>query len=228
MFSVSPGTSQETVVDGIVAVVNGELITLTDYRIVREFGIHRLRMERGATLSPQGILDGLIDQKLIILITNADIDVPLGELERRYEQLSESLGGDAFQQKMGAFDLTREELYVYMREMITSRMILEQRFQRTISVTLREIEAYYRQSYLPEQEAQGLDPRPMLEILDILEAEVKSEETRLLSEEWIRNLRKEADIQVFAEEYPEFFKRHPDRENVGNQERTRDKSNKRN
>ena len=202
---MTPAGSQEVAVDGIVAVVNEEVITLTDYRIVHELGIHRLDQENGPAVSSREILDGLIEQKLIILITNADINMPVVELERLYEQLSDSLGAELFQQKMAEFDLTREELYVYLKEMIASRLILIQRFQLTVLVTLKEIEEFYEQTYVPEQRAKGQEPQPMVEILDMLEAEVKSEETRLLSEEWVRNLMKEADIQVFTEHYPQYF-----------------------
>jgi hypothetical protein len=199
--------SQEVAVDGIVAVVNEEVITLTDFRIVHEFGINRSDWEDRSGLSSRDVLEGLIEQKLIILITNADINVPVIELERLYQQLSDSLGTELFQQKMAEFDLTREEFYVYLGEMIASRLILAQRFQLTVSVTLREIEEYYEQTYVPEQRNKGQEPQPMVEILDMLEAEVKSEETRLLSAEWVRNLRKEADIQVFAENYPHYFEK---------------------
>jgi hypothetical protein len=202
---MAPVGSQEVAVDGIVAVVNEEVITLTDFRIVHEFGIHRLDQENEPALSSRRILDGLIEQKLIILITNADINVRVVELERLYQQLSDSLGTELFQQKMAEFDLTREELYVYIREMSASRLMLAQRFQRTVSVTLREIEEYYEQTYVPEQRDKGQEPQPMVEILDMLEAEVKSEETNFLSEEWVRNLMKEADIRVFAEHYPQYF-----------------------
>ncbi len=199
--------SQEVAVDGIVAVVNEEVITLTDFRIVHEFGINWSDRENRSRLSSRDVLEGLIEQKLIILITNADINVPVIELERLYQQLSDSLGTELFQQKMAEFDLTREELYVYLGEMIASRLILAQRFQLTVSVTLREIAEYYEQTYVPEQRDKGQEPQPMVEILDMLEAEVKSEETRLLSAEWVRNLRKEADIQVFAENYPHYFEK---------------------
>ena len=197
--------SQEVAVDGIVAVVNQEVITLTDFRIVHEFGINRSDREDRSGLSSRDVLEGLIEQKLIILITNADINVPVIELERLYQQLSDSLGTALFQRKMVEFDLKREELSVYLGEMIASRRVLEQRFQMAVTVSLREIEAYYNETYVPEQTAGGLEPEPMVEILDQLETAVKSEGTRVLIGEWVRNLRKEADIQVFAENYPQYF-----------------------
>jgi hypothetical protein len=196
---------QEVAVDGIVAVVNQEVITLTDFRIVRELGIHRLDLEDGPAFDPLSILERLIDQKLIILITNADVNVPVMELERLYGRLAGSLGAEELGKKMAEFDLTREELYAYLSEMHVARRTLTQRFQVTVSVTLQEIEEYYQQTYLPQEREKGREPRPMTEILDLLEAGVKSEEIRLLSEEWVRNLRKEADVEVFTRNYPQHF-----------------------
>jgi len=202
-------SAQEEAVDGVVAVVNNDVITLTDFRIVQGFGMYVSDPGSGAHPSAWEVLDRLIEQKLIVWVANPDLNVPIPELEGWYERLSAALGAESFQQRMEEFDLTRDEFYVYLGEMIVSRRVLEQRFQMAVTVSLREIEAYYNKTYVPQQAARGLEPEPMVEILDKLETAVKSEGTRVLIGEWVRNLRKEADIDVFAENYPQYFERIP-------------------
>jgi len=206
-FLLLPAPAQEEAVDGIVAVVNNDVITLTDFRIAQGFGFYSSEGDSGEQLSAWEILDRLIEQKLIVWVADPDLNVPVPELEVWYERLSGTVGAEAFQRRMEEFDLTRDEFYVYLAEMIASRGVLEQRFQMAVTVSLREIEAYYNETYVPEQTAMGLEPEPMVEILDKLETAVKSDGTRVLIGEWVRNLRKEADIDVFAGNYPQYFER---------------------
>ena len=48
----------------------------------------------------------------------------------------------------------------------------------------------------------------MMQILEEIETAVKADKSQNLVEEWIQNLRKQAEIQLFTERYPEYFK-HP-------------------
>ncbi len=206
VLSCSGGARQE-MVDGILAVVNQDVITLTDFRIVMTFGLYRRDTQADATVSPHEVLDRLIDQKLILGMTNPDFTVHENELEAKYQSLVDAVGLDAIRRELAFFDLTREGLYAYIRDAILFDRVLEQRFQMAVSVGLREIEAYYNQTYLPQQRAEGRVPQPMVEILPRLEAAVKAEGTRSLIREWARNLRQEANIQVFADRFPRFFQR---------------------
>ena len=200
----SPG--QQTV-DGILAVVDREVITLTDFRIAQAFGLYHRFLQNSETIpSSLEILDRLIDQKLIIRMTNPDITVHRNELDDVIQRLSDEMGIDTFRRNMGIFDLERSELSEYVREFVAFQRILDQRFQLAVTVSLRQIESYYADTYLPQMKNRGEEPQPMLEILDDLESSLRSQETRRLIQEWARNLRRQAEIQVFIDAYPEYFK----------------------
>jgi hypothetical protein len=206
VFPCFGSVGQETV-DGILAVVNQDVITLTDFRIVMTFGLYRRDAQTDSMDSPREVLDRLIDQKLILGMTNPDFTVHENELEAKYQSLVDALGLDALRREMTFFDLNREGLYAYIRDAILFNRVLEQRFQLAVTVGLREIEAYYNQTYVPQRRAEGSVPQPMVEILPQLEAAVKAEGARSLIQEWARNLRKEANIQVFTDRFPQFFQR---------------------
>lgn len=194
-------------VDGILAVVDQEVITLTDFRIARTFGLyHRFLQDSEDSPSAQEILDRLIDQKLIIRMTNPDITIHRNEQEDVIQRISDEQGIETFRRNMAVFDLDRDELSGYIREFVAFQRILDQRFQLAVTLSLRQIETYYTETYLPQKKAQGEEPEPMLEILDDLESSLRARETRRLIQEWVRNLRRQAEIKVFADAYPAYFK----------------------
>jgi hypothetical protein len=205
-FLIVTASAQEKV-DGIVAIVDEEIITLTDFRIAWTFGLFYRDVETGTSPAPRDVLENLIDQKLILQMTNPDLSLPAAEIEAEFLRLRQEYGEDYVRRHMDDFDIDRDALFDYIRRLLAFRHVLDERFQLSINLSLQEIETYYSQVYVPDQRAEGLDPRPMVEILPELERALKSRRTRALIREWQRNLRKEADIQVYADKYPEYFGR---------------------
>ena len=72
------------------------------------------------------------------------------------------------------------------------------RFSRSTIVTLREIETYYRATYVPAARLRGEEPRPILEVLDELEAFLKAEKIKGQVDSWVQNLKRQADVQLLA------------------------------
>ncbi len=200
--------SQDVPIDGIVAVVDEEVITLTDFRIASSLGLyHSAQSNEASETSSRLILESLIDQKLVVLMIKPTTRVHSTELEQGYQDLVSRFGTESLQRKMAELDLDRGELFQYLEEVIAYRRILAQRFQQSAGVSLRQLENYYEKIYVPEQRAKELEPSPMLDILNQLESAVIAENTRNYIQEWVGNLRNEADILIFADQYPQFFKR---------------------
>jgi hypothetical protein len=197
---------QNVPIDGILAVVDEQVITLTDFKIARSFGLyHSVRSDDASAVSSLLILESLIDQKLVVLMINPSTRVHSNELEQGYQDLISRFGSESLQQKMAELDLDRGGLFQYLEEAIVYRRILAQRFQQSVGVNLRQIENYYENTYVPEMRAKGMEPSPMLDILKQLESAVIAESTRSLILEWVGNLRDEADILILADQYPQFF-----------------------
>ena len=74
--------------------------------------------------------------------------------------------------------------------------IIANRFSQSASVSLREIETYYAEIYAPAQKKLGRDPRPLMDVLDTLESEIREAKISVQVGEWIRNLRKQAEIAL--------------------------------
>ncbi len=188
--------SQKEVVDRIVALVNEEVITLTDVRIVKDFGLFTSEKHPDVDVDIGFVLEKLIDQNLIIQLTRGDDFLPNGTADEFIDQIIVELGVEEFRKRLEQFGMGRPDLVPYARRCLLYQRIIAERFKTSSSLNLKEIEEYYERTYIPAQEAKGLEAKPMLEILDEIEAVIKQEKNNMQVEEWLKNLRQRADIQV--------------------------------
>ena len=184
-------------VDRIVAVVNEQVITLTDLRIVESFGLYDEEFkEKSGDLHPM-ILERLIDQKLVIALASEETFVENEELDSFQGKIIEKLGNDQARRKLDEFGLDWQDLRDYILEKIIYQKIISRKFGQRNIISLKEIEDYYQKSYVPSQREKGLEPKPMMELLDEIESRIIQEKIKTQISDWLKNLRKKADIQKF-------------------------------
>jgi hypothetical protein len=188
--------SRQEVVDRIVALVNEEVITLTDVKIVQAFKLYSLDEASGVDYDIRDVLKKLIDQNLVIQLTRDD-NPPLNDtVEEFIDGIIVEMGVEEFRRQLEHFGLTRQDLMPYAYKCIAYQRIMADRFRTSATVSLKEIEEYYEQTYIPAQEEKGLDGKPMLEILDEIEAVIKKDKSQMQVENWLKYLRERADIQI--------------------------------
>jgi hypothetical protein len=186
------------VVDGVVAIVNGLVVTLADVRIAEAFGL----VESGPSAAPEEkrryILERLIDRKVVIDLARERSPVDPAKVALELGRLLARIGRDEAKARLDAFGLEAEDLRPYLEEAILSETIVANRFIHGAGVSLREIEAYYAETYVPAQVKLGRTPPPMIEVLDALEAQIQSTKNENQAALWIKNLRMQADIEIRA------------------------------
>lgn len=210
IFVVVPGVwasffSYTETIDGIVAVVNEEIITLIDTIIIQTFNLHEIKSDASSTFQLGLILDRLIAQKLVIQLTNEGISVAQEEINSHVQDIEETMGEERLKMLRKNFGLSEEDLHVYIRELLLYRKIISKKFERSIFVNLKELQAYYDQIYIPQSRKEEVEPKPMVDVLDQIEAAIKQEKVQRQVEDWLRNLRQKADIQLFVDLYSEYF-----------------------
>jgi hypothetical protein len=184
-------------VDRIVAVVNEQVITLTDLRIAEAFGLYGEEFkEKPGDIHPL-ILERLIDQKLVISLAGEETFVENEELDSFQRKIIEKLGNDQARRRLEEFGLDWQDLRDYILEKIVYQKIISRKFGQRNIVSLKEIEDYYQKSYVPSQREKGLEPQPMVELLDEIESRIIQEKIKTQINDWLKNLRKKADIQKF-------------------------------
>jgi hypothetical protein len=198
LLFTAPGSSrsQLQVVDCIVAVVNKQVITLVDLRLVDRFGVYEMEEKAEAVDRPTRLLDKLIDQKVVLDLAAERMAVEKAKVESSLQSIIGRLGPEKARAELEAFGLAPEDLKPYLEEKILCETIIAQRFVQGSSVSLKEIEAYYAETYVPAQKKLGQEPRPMIAMLDTIESEIKKVKAEAQVALWIKNLRKQAEIEI--------------------------------
>jgi peptidyl-prolyl cis-trans isomerase SurA len=188
----------QEIVDRIVAVVNEEVITLTDLHLVKTFGLYKSPDDEHEVDVHRHILDQLINRKLVIQITSEGIILEEEEIESALNQIIQRMEPGEAEKALLRFGLDWDDLKSYIHEKLLYQKIISKRFDQGIFVRLEEIEAYYEQIYIPGQRAKGLEPQPLTEMLDQIEREIKRGKKETQVREWVNNLKREANIQIKA------------------------------
>jgi hypothetical protein len=183
-------------VDCVAAVVNDQVITLTDIRVLEAFALYEKEMQGNVENPLLLILERAIDQKVVIDLAQEKVSIEKEEVEASLASIMEKFGQDEIQRKLDEFGLDRDDLRAYLEEKLLYQKIISLRFSQSVIVSLKEIETYYEHVYVPSQENLGLKPKPMVEVLDEIESQVKGDKVKKQVAAWIENLRGQAEIQV--------------------------------
>lgn len=183
-------------VDYIVAVVNEEVITLTDLKIAEAFGLYEEEVKTREESPRLTILQKLIDQKLVIQLSSEKMSIESEELDSFLSKLAEKMGDDEVQKRLEEFGLNEDDLRECIREKILYQKNISEKFNQSVIISLKEIETYYRENYVPAKREKGIGPEPMMDILGWIESTIRQDKIKKQAEDWLNNLRRQADIQI--------------------------------
>ncbi len=179
--------------DCVAAVVNGKAITLVDVRIAQRFGLHA---GDPAETSRAAVLDGLIEQKLVFDLARGPVAPTAEEIAAAADEAARRLGPDAWARALAEFGIGDADLRPFLEEAVGCRKALAARFSQAAPVTIKEIEAYYHDVYVPDRRGAGEEPAPMVQVLDRLESRIQEQKRNKLVADWIGNLKAQADIRI--------------------------------
>jgi len=194
LLAAAAGLAQT--VNCLVAVVNGEIITLLDVEVVAEFGLGREAAVEAGRDPRLAALDALIDRKVVLDLAREARGVGEEELAAALADLRRGLGEGAFAAKLGKFGLAEKDLEPYLRDGLLYDRALALRFSATIPVSLMEVERHYRDIYVPEQTRLGNAAEPLERAADRIESLLREERRTKQTADWVGDLRTRADIQL--------------------------------
>ncbi len=194
LFAAAAAGAQ--MVNAIVAVVNGEIITLLDVQVTAEFGLSAAGTA-GEGIDPrQAALETLIDRKVVLDLAREVRSADRSEVAAAAAELRRSIGEEAFAEKLAKLGLAAESLEPYLEERILYVKALATRFSQAVPVSVTEIERYYRDIYVPERTRLGLAVEPLERAGAGIETKIREERRTQQMDDWVRDLRKRADIQI--------------------------------
>jgi hypothetical protein len=189
-----PGRPQ--VVDCIAAEVNGEVITLTDVRILQAFAIGPEQRDNKAPATLRQALDEAINRRVVIDLIQENIEVSKAESDELLIRWKERYDALQWQEKLASFGLRESGLRPYLEEMIRFVKIIGLRFDEGVDVSLGEIEDYYSEVYAPSERESGREPKPLTQALEEIETLIRREKAGGQAAVWVQSLRAQAEVRI--------------------------------
>lgn len=202
-------SAKSRVADRLAAVVEGEVITLTDVQwLIRYKGFETPQDPRQADEFHLDILQQIIEEKLIAneARRTPGVDVSASEVERQVEAYRQRFPNqEAFQQRLDEMDMDRSDLRSLIGRQLAVLRFLRVRFEPFIIVLPDEISDFYDNRLRPELEESG-QPLPDLSLVreDIREI-LTVEKTNLEIERWVRERSQKSEVTILlGRPHPQF------------------------
>jgi len=184
------------VVDCVAAVVAGRPVTLFDIRVAESFGLYAEETAGKSGPPRLLILDEIVNQKAVLDLAREQVGPGPDDVTAAVAVLVGRLGPDAVAQRLAELGLTDGDLRAVVAEQVQYRQVLALRFSQPPAVSLREIEAYYQETYVPERRKLGAEPEPMIDVLDRLEARIREEKRAAQVAAWVRDVRRQTAVEL--------------------------------
>ncbi len=187
---------QSRIVNCIAAFVNNEIITRADVEIAEALEIFEPAGGADPAARRGRILDKLIDRMLVLAqVRDAAASDP-AQVEAEWAGLVARLGAPAVRARLDAFGMTEADGREILDRGLRFRRLIADRFGRSVSVTLKEIETYYADAYTAARRKEGAPIKPLVEVLDAIEAEILRARIEVQASLWIETLRDQAEIEI--------------------------------
>jgi peptidyl-prolyl cis-trans isomerase SurA len=187
-------SARAEIIDRILAVVDTQIITLSDVRAALRFGL----VPEDVSLDPTGaVLQRLIDRRL--MVNEVDrygppepaeslVNASLAAVERQFK---DALGLEIALNQSG---LTREELRRQLRDTLRIESYLQQRFSTAVQVSDDDALRYYREN--AEDFMRDGQQRPFEEVRDIARTRVTENQRAAFVRQWVEGLRRRGSVQL--------------------------------
>jgi len=192
-----------TVVDRIVATVNGQIILQSDWDDAIRYDA--LVKNRPADVisadERKAALDHLIDQQLLKEQMNAAESRPAseeevaGQVSEIRKQHPEAEGHEEWSKLLAAYGLTEAELKQCVASQIELMRLVDEHLRPNVSIDSGTIESYYNQELLPQLRQSGAEDVPLAEVTPKIKELLTEQKVNELLVAWLHNLRSSSDIR---------------------------------
>lgn len=182
-------TGRILTVDRIAAVVNNEIITLSDIDralLIYPFFRQPAESERDLYLR---VLEDLIHYKIAWLEYRDEIQLTAEDYNPLRTAIIRKAGSlQKVVSLLQRFDMTWEDLKPVIRERVMYEKVLKDNFQMKITIPFPEIEEFYRQQYLPVQRSLNLPARSLVEMAPMIEKHLRTLQTEDRVSGWLEEI----------------------------------------
>ena len=182
------------VIDRVLAVVDTQIITLSDARAALRFAL----VPQDVAVDPiAAVMQRLIDRRLMLAEvdryappepTPAAVDAAMAAIERRYKDALE------MEIALNQSAMSREDLRRYVRDTLRLEAYFQQRFSTVVQPSEDDILRYYREHAAEFTVAGKL--QPLDAVRDAVRTAVIREQREVFVRQWVQGLRRRGSVQV--------------------------------
>ncbi len=201
--------AQGTVLDAVVAVVNGDVILESDIDEERRFEQIQPYRRISAEFMREQVIQRLVDRALILQqarlepeesVSDTALDVQLTTLKKdipecKQLQCETDAGWQRFLADRG---FTVEEFRERWRQRMELLRFIEVRFRNGVRISDDEIKTYYEKTMLPEYAKQGVTPPKLETISKRIEEVLLQQQVSALLQDWLRSLRAQGSVRMIV------------------------------
>lgn len=190
------------IIDKIAAVVNNEIITITDIdKSIYLFPVFKKKEESSKAFYNR-ILQKLINYKVIYLEYKNDFILT----EENYEEVQTPIikkQGSLNQliKLLKKYDMNWKDFKDFIKERVLYEKVLKEKFQINIKISFKEIETFYYKDYLLLQKKLNLKPNSLIEMTTLIEKHLRKVKTEKKLSGWLKEIKSSYKIEnIFFKE----------------------------
>lgn len=191
--SLMPAPARGEVIDRILAVVNRELITLSDVAAAIRLGL--VPAPQDGSDPTRAVLDALIDRQLELGETNRyqPPEPSESQIQARLQAVRSRFSSPAvFAQALATSGLSEDQLTLRLREDLRIEAYLNQRFGVSRPPSDQELIDYYRAHTADFSTAAGA--RPFAEVREQIRTRLAAVQRTTLVADWLTGLKRRTEI----------------------------------
>ncbi len=187
--------SSEILIDRIVAIINDEIITMSDLDLaVKLYPIFRNPNEDEKEYYNR-ILEELINYKIVFLEYKNEFSITEQEYYNFQTIIIKKIGSYKNLIKvLKKYNMNWQDLKEFIKFKIIYDKVIKNKLQLRIYVKYKDIEDFYKNNYLRVQKNLKLNPKSLIEIAPLIEEHLANIRKRKILNEWIKELRKNFKI----------------------------------
>jgi len=190
LYLCLPVRAEPVLIDQIAAVVNDEIITLSDIqKAIKLYPLFRDKNENEKDFQKRVLLS-LINHKVIYHEYRDEFRLSEEDYEEVQILVIKKIGSlGELMILLRHYDMDWPDFKQFIIEKVVYEKVLNDQFSTKITIPYAEIQEFYNQEYLPVQQRLGLQARSLIEMTPLIEKHLSKKLTDTRLKAWLKDIK---------------------------------------